>query len=122
MNIKFDWKYSVIDMPNEEEKIFAYYDMCGRARKQDCRIVMGKFCGKDYIWEYGKGNFVFCLVGREMNLKSSINFGSALSYDLPLTGFFWDYIKPNVNIPTIKIIRKIKLDKINVLHSTKEHI
>lgn len=115
MKIDFDWKFSLHDMPKENEKIFAYYDHCGSfLRKEDHCIVMGRFSGKDYIWEYGKGNFVLNLCGRAINLKSSINFGSALSYDLPLTGFFWDYVKPNANIhPSIKDIRKKKLENLN---------
>lgn len=113
MKITFDWKYSLHQMPKKDEKIYAYYDNCGHFPDPKYnRIVIGKFCGEDDLYEYGKGNFVLTLIGRELSLKSSIVFGSCLSYQLSLDGFFWDYVKPNHNIPDIKFLRKLKLDKI----------
>jgi len=107
MNIKFDWKYSLIEMPKKDEKIFAYYDIHGKGYE---RIIMGKFLG------YRIDDGIIWLTGREMKVASSINFGSSLSYKLPETGFFWDYIKPNVNTPGIKELRKIKLEKLEVVN------
>ena len=106
MNLIFNWKFSSQILPNLNEKIIAARS---GIHKEDI-LIIGKFVG---VWEYGNGKFVYGIVGRELKLKTTINFGEkSLIWDLPLDGFFWDQVKPNWKFPNIKEIRKLKLEKL----------
>lgn len=107
MKINFDWKYSLIEMPKKDEKIFVYVLDINSYSRYFNTILMGKFHGL-------KGNGYYSFVGREMVVNTVIRFGNSLSYNLPFSGFYWDYVKPNFNIPSIKEIRKNKINQINL--------
>jgi hypothetical protein len=113
MNINFNWKYSSQLLPNINDKIIAARDgikVVDNQRAKEELLIIGKFVG---VWEYGKGRFVYGVVGRELRLNTTITFGDcSLIWDLPLDGFFWDYVKPTWKYPGIKELRRLKLESL----------
>ena len=91
MNLTFDWKYSLEQMPKKNQNIVAVYHGS---------LIKGKFQGEDYIWDYGKDNPVLGLIGCMFLMKQTITFGSQCIFDLPLTGFYWDIPSFEFNLPT----------------------
>ena len=111
MTINFDWKQSSHIMPNINDKIVA-----ARRILDDDKLIIGKFLG---TWNYGNHNLVYGVRGSELKLTTTISFGCSLIYDLPLTGFLWDYATPNFKFPDIKKIRKSKIEKIEKIENER---
>lgn len=100
MNINIDWKFSANDMPKKDDNIIVLYEELSlKPEYRTKKLVRGTFQGEDYKWEYGKGNFVYGVIAREIIFKNTLTFGREVIYDLPLTGFYWDYISLNFNLP-----------------------
>lgn len=90
MNIHFQWKWSLRDLPNYGSHI----------------VILHPVYNKLYKGKFDSGSLkqtpeVMYILACEMRMKQTITFGSQIALDLPESGFYWDYISLNYNLPNV---------------------
>lgn len=101
MNINFNWKFSHIECPKNNEKVIIAINSYGMNI-----LVVGKFAVNNNFINFKE------FIGREITATTIINLDSVCVYTLP-ERFVWDYFDPKFKFPDIKEIRKEKLEKLS---------
>lgn len=91
MQILFDWKWSLDNMPDPGAQIIVYHP-------RYYKLYRGKFEGTKLDTD-GFFSDSYCMGACEVLMKQTLTFGSRIALDLPVTGFHWDYISLNYTIP-----------------------